>query len=259
MGPSAAAAVARVAFICSDVVVDRQSIPGPSLFSDEYKILSTKSVQRPQLVSVPDAADSASYVQCYIGSGLVSLTSASTPRLVSHLLPYLSELAPSPFVLHIAVSGDLSDVLLLRSTVPYFIHSSTLHQAYDNALVASKIARIEKRLVIHAFQVDVEDVDLRELTEEQVRTYLADTRRLAALNGSGKHGLENGHGNGHAKGLTNGHANGSINGHANGSIPSSSGWRLMGRGVAIISSPSLKDTAEYSSLCEEGYRIGTTI
>ena len=101
MASSVLAVVARVAYISSDVVVDRQSKAGSSPFADAYTNLSRKSVQPPRVVSVPDAADAASYVQRYVDSGLVSFTSASSPRVVSQFLPYLSELSSSPVVLQI--------------------------------------------------------------------------------------------------------------------------------------------------------------
>ncbi|KAH8116400.1 sulfite reductase subunit beta [Phellopilus nigrolimitatus] len=223
---AAATAVARIAYICSDVVVDSQPKSNAvSSFAEEYKSLSRKTSRRPTVVSVPYAADPGSYVSHHKSAGLLAFTAASNPRVLAHFLPHLSELASSPVVLHIAVSGDLADVLLLRSAVPYFIHSTTLHQAHDNALVASKVARTENKVVVHAFQTQVEDVALPELTEEQIRAYLSENRRFSvASNGNGKPVLANGAANGHANGHANGNANGTngtnglngLDGHSSG-------------------------------------------
>ena len=60
---SSVAAVARIAYLASEVIVDSQpkSNVQQSFFS-EYITLDRKAIRRPKLVSVPNAADPASYI-----------------------------------------------------------------------------------------------------------------------------------------------------------------------------------------------------
>ncbi|KAI5121494.1 hypothetical protein M0805_006531 [Coniferiporia weirii] len=252
MASTSAAAVAKIAYICSDVVVDSQARAATvSPFAEEYRSLSRKTSHSPTFVSVPYAADPGAYISHHKSAGLLAFTTTADPRVLAQLLPHLSELVTVPVVLHIAVRGDLADVLPLRSAVPYFLHSTTPTQAHDNALVASRIARNEHRAVVHAFQVQGGDAPLPELAEDQIRAYLADSGRLSLdINGNGKPALPNGSANGHANGQTNGqvngHTNGYTNGHVNGhtnstdgSEESSSGYSTPGS--SVVSSLNIDD------------------
>ena len=176
------AAVARIAYFTSDVVVD--SLPksnGQPSFSSEYQALERKAIHRPKLVSVPNAADPASYILHHKSTGLLSYSARSQKSLLSQLLPNLNEVASSAVVFHIAVQGDLSDALALRSAVPYFLVSNTLTQAHDNALVAARLASEQRRVVVHAFQVDVEEESIPELAEDDIRGFLSGSGRSSPL------------------------------------------------------------------------------
>lgn len=220
----AATAVSRIAYICSDVVVDSELRGAASLYAEEYTKVARKSSRQTPVISVPQAADPSSYVLHHRHSGLVSFTSTSSPRTLTQFLPHLSELSSTPLVLHVAVDDDLSDVLLLRSAVPFFLHSASLYQAHDNALLASKIAREEKKVVVHAFQVEVPHETIQELSEEKIRAFLSDNKRYSSLSSAKSlqnlqlNGYSNGHANGSSNGLLNGHtiSNGHANGIANG-------------------------------------------
>ena len=220
MALSAVSAVARVAFFTSDVVVDLRQSSEYSIFSDEYKTLARKATHTPRIIPVSYAADPGAYASYHKSASLLAFTAQSSPRVLSQLLPHLSELSSSPIVLHFAVNGDLADVLRLRSAVPYFIHSSTLRQAHDNALIASRIARTERKAVVHIFQLHAKGIAAPELLEEQIRTYISQEKVAAPtngkVNGAASYGTSSGHTNGHSNGHTNGHANGHTNGHANG-------------------------------------------
>ena len=106
--------VARIAFLCSDTLVDFRPASSTELsFDEEYRHLSKRIVNGPHLVPVPSAADPGQYARRHVAEDkLLSITAIASSRTVSQLLPHLSELASSPIVVHIAVNGDLSDSAL---------------------------------------------------------------------------------------------------------------------------------------------------
>ncbi|KAI0305922.1 sulfite reductase subunit beta [Multifurca ochricompacta] len=138
-------AVARVAYLSSAVVVDT-----PSEFSSYWKSLPQSSLH---------------------ATALISCTAPCSPALI-RLLPHLPELSNRPIVVHVAARGDLADALILRAAVPYFIHSSNAQQAHDNALLASRLARIEGKAVVHVFHVGEMDDEVEEVSEEKVKPFL---------------------------------------------------------------------------------------
>ncbi|KAJ7929339.1 hypothetical protein B0H13DRAFT_1596346 [Mycena leptocephala] len=166
--------VPRIACLVSDVLVDVQPpLPAVSHVSRKFADLRTSSAHTPSLVPVPAGADpSASLLLHAPNARLVSLIASVTPKLVSHLVLHLAELSDTPVVLHLAVTDDLSDVLLLRPAVPYFLLSSSAQQAHDNALLASRLARVERKLVIHTYNAAVSDASLEEIPEEKVLPFL---------------------------------------------------------------------------------------
>ncbi|KAJ7756780.1 hypothetical protein DFH07DRAFT_471958 [Mycena maculata] len=174
--------VPRIAFLVSDTLLDVQS-PFPP-FSRVFADLRTSSAHTPILVPVPAGADpSASLLLHAPNARLVSLTATATPKLVAHLLLHLAELSDVPVVLHLAVTEDLSDVLLLRPAVPYFLVSTSAQQAHDNALLASRLARTGSKLVVHAFNPAVSDSSLEEIPEGKVLAFLVGPSPNGALNG----------------------------------------------------------------------------
>ncbi|KAI0077729.1 sulfite reductase subunit beta [Panus rudis PR-1116 ss-1] len=198
---SPASAVARIAYLASDVLVDSQP-PRPlsSLFSNSFEQQSINGVHKPTLVSLPFGADPGAALLRHKSSQLTSYTVASHPQILNRLLPHLSELSALPLVLHVAVEDDLSDVLALRSTIPFVIYSRDPQQAHDNALLASRLARQEKKGVLHIFSASSEG-DVVEVQAAQVQPFLLQEAQVNGVNG-------------HANGV-NGHANGTngVNGH----------------------------------------------
>lgn len=213
--------VARIAFLCSETVIDyRPAFSRALSFENEYKNLSRRNANGPHLVSVPNAADPGQYAKRYSkGDRLLSLTTLASSRTVAQLLPLLSEIASSPVVVHIAVNGDLSDVLVLRSSVPFLLHSATVQQAHDNALTASKLALLERRAVVHVFQADAQDDSIPDISDDKIQTFLT-SQRIPLSTANVKTFLSNGDANGH----TNGHANGNANGHTNGYTGCANGY-----------------------------------
>ncbi|KAG6369948.1 hypothetical protein JVT61DRAFT_9060 [Boletus reticuloceps] len=83
-----------------------------------------------------------------------------------------TELSSLPLVLHIAVKDDLSDILLLQSAFLFCLVSYTPPQeAHDNALLASRLARTEKKAVIHIFY-ELSDGQVIDIAEEDVQLFL---------------------------------------------------------------------------------------
>ncbi|KAG1741109.1 hypothetical protein EDB19DRAFT_1706335 [Suillus lakei] len=216
---SATSSVARVAYLASDIIVDSQpTLPSSSQFAKEYSSLSATSNRRPTILSVPLGGDPGSTLRRNgSAAGLISFTSSAAAQTVIRLVLDAAELSSLPLVLHLAVKDDLSDVLLLRSAVPFFLVSRTAQHAHDNSLLASRLARTEKKAVVHVFFEGKND-SVEEIPESEVQPFLlsekpASTNGLNGHNGhaNGQNGHVNGH-NGHANGV-NGHANG-VNGHS---------------------------------------------
>ncbi|KAG8887561.1 hypothetical protein FRB98_009467 [Tulasnella sp. 332] len=110
-------------------------------------------------------------------SFLTSLTLSSTDALI-HLLPSIPSLAGLPIVIH-ATYTDLADALSLRSAVPYIIHSSNAQQAYDHALLASRLALSAKTLVLHLFSHHT-GPKVHHVTDAQVKSFIGSSDYSAA-------------------------------------------------------------------------------
>ncbi|KAF8661331.1 hypothetical protein AX16_001427 [Volvariella volvacea WC 439] len=204
MTPTPVQAVARVAYLASDVLVDSQPPrPAASAFSNTFAALTNASHQ-PRVVLVPFGADAGAVIQRNASTNLVSFTATSSTQVLTRLILHLSELAASPLVLHVAIQDDLTDVLLLRPAVPFFLLSSTLQQAHDNALLASRLARTAKQPVIHAFYKSVSDDSLVEIAQSEIAPFIyAPPPKI----------LENGHSTQHTNSVPNDIKDGHANGH----------------------------------------------
>ncbi|KAJ7445816.1 hypothetical protein B0H11DRAFT_2086980 [Mycena galericulata] len=177
--------VPRIAYLVSDTLVDVQApLPELSPFSRAFAGFRTSSAHTPSLVPVPAGADPSAVLLLHVPAAkLVSLTAAATPKLVAHLVPHLAELSDTPVVLHLALTDDVSDALLLRPAVPYFLVSSSAQQAHDNALLASRLARAERKMVVHAFNGAACDSSLEEISEDKVRAFLVSPSPSGVANG----------------------------------------------------------------------------
>ncbi|KAF8075095.1 sulfite reductase subunit beta [Lyophyllum atratum] len=178
---SALSAVARIAYLASDVVVDSQpTLPLVSAFSETFTSLANTSQHKPKLLSAPFGADPGEIILRNADTGLVSFTTSSYTQVLTRLVLHLAEISSRPVVLHIALKDDLSDAILLRSAVPYFLFSSTPQQAHDNALLASRLARIERKAVVHAFYPGVTQDPLSEIPEEKILPFLLSEKHPAS-------------------------------------------------------------------------------
>jgi len=197
-------AVSRIAYFASDVLVDSQPAPpSTSPFGQIFCLLSKTAINKPGVIPVPFGADPGATLLRNSGSSLVSYTTSSSSQVLTRLVLHLAQISAFPFVLHLAVTDDLSDVLQLRSAVPFFLLSSTAQQAHDNALLASRLARVEMKAVIHAFYVGKPSETVNEIAEDIVMPFLLgrEHRTSAAKNHASPPFIENGH----AKNNQNGH------------------------------------------------------
>lgn len=194
----ALASVAHVAYLASDVLVDAQpSLPENSEFASTYSDLLKTSSWKPKVINAPVGADAGSILlQNSSINGLTSYTASSRQDVLTRIIVHLVDLSGLPVVLHLSVKDDLSDVLPLRSATPFFLVSITAQQAHDNALLASRLARMENKAVVHVFYEVAGEMSLVE--EVEIRAFV------------------------HGKKLANGYANGHTNGHADGHTSSTS-------------------------------------
>ena len=219
-------AVARVAYLSSDAVVD-----SPSEFSQYWKSLSWNALQSTTVTILPHGSDPTPPLLRHSVASLLSYTISSSSALI-RLLPRLSDLSARPLVIHIAAEGDLADALALRASVPYFIHSSGAQQAHDNALLASRLARTERKAVIHVFHAGNENDKVEEVAGDKVKPFLYAEKRIRATSKAPArphsaspsrrprspiprpYSPSSRHVNGFVNGVANGHANGYANSHS---------------------------------------------
>ena len=176
--PSTIPDVAQIVAVSSAVIVNSEvQVPQVSPFSHAYKA-NERSCEA-KFISLPFGADIGSTLLRYKDESLISVTVLSHPRLPTQLLHSLPEVSDSPVVVHVALPDadqDLSNLLLLRSTVPFFVLSRTPADAYHNALLLSKLSRVEKKAAIHIFYD--KDAAISRLTDDEVRSFLwSDTRK----------------------------------------------------------------------------------
>ncbi|KAI9511564.1 sulfite reductase subunit beta [Russula earlei] len=171
------AAVARVAYLSSDAVVD-----SPSDISQYWKCLSQHALQSMNLTVLPHGSDPVPALLRH-SAGATSLLSYTAPisSPIIRLLHHLPELSSRPVAFHIVAQGDLADALVLRAAVPYFIHSSNSQQAHDNALLASRLARTERKPVVHVFHIGSENDKVDEVAEDKVKPFLSSEKRTHTL------------------------------------------------------------------------------
>ncbi|PYI26734.1 sulfite reductase [NADPH] subunit beta [Aspergillus indologenus CBS 114.80] len=158
---TAGEAVARIAYLTSDVVLSVQpSLQADSLFSKTLKTLKTENTPNvlprsiPELVAVRYNEDPllSAFHPLQTGNAVSVVTSSSA--LLSSI-PHLYRLANSPIVLHVALEPypfpDYSVISSIRQCGFTFLHSETLEEAQDIAITAHALARKSGKGVIHFF------------------------------------------------------------------------------------------------------------
>ncbi|TFK51654.1 sulphite reductase hemo protein, beta subunit [Heliocybe sulcata] len=165
--------VARIAFLSSDVLVNSlPPLPTTSPYSQTVKSLSDASRHTPTILSIPNGGDPGATLLRNRSGKLLSYLALASPHLVTRLIPHIAELSSLPVVFHLAVQDDLSDVLTLRPSIPFVLQSSTAQQAHDHALLASKLARTEKKAVLHIFHLGDSTETVEEVQEGRVQPFL---------------------------------------------------------------------------------------
>ena len=183
--PSTISHVVQIVAVSSAVVVNSEvQLPQVSPFSLAYNV--NERISETKFTSLPYGADLGSTLLRYRDENLVSATVLSNPRLSTQLLHSLPEISDSPVVVHIALSDtdqDLSGLLLLRSSVPFFVFSRTPEDAYRNTILLSRLSRLEKKAAIHVFY-DKES-KISPLTDDEVRSFLwSEVARINGTNGT---------------------------------------------------------------------------
>ncbi|TBU27248.1 sulfite reductase subunit beta [Dichomitus squalens] len=179
MSPSPSVlAVSRIAYLASDVVINSLSSAGPSPFASAFNALAASPHTRAAVKDLPFGADAgASLLRHRSAARLLSYTTLAHPQALNNLLLHLPELSSTPTVFHIAVGSDLSDALVLLSSLPFVLYSRTAQQAHDHALLASRLAFTESIAVLHIFHLGDVNETFDSLDEDSVPAFLLSEKR----------------------------------------------------------------------------------
>ncbi|KAK4544985.1 hypothetical protein LTR36_003890 [Oleoguttula mirabilis] len=158
---SAGEAVARIAYLSSDVIISVQ----PSLSTDSefskflHQYASNKASSlickgTPEVQSVRHNADPLLSVYQPVRDGKITTVTTSSNILVRSI-PHLYRLAQHPVVIHVSLQPagypDYGDITSIRNAGFSFIQSNTLQEAQDLALTAHALAIRSGKGVIHFF------------------------------------------------------------------------------------------------------------
>ncbi|KAJ5295478.1 hypothetical protein PENANT_c001G08967 [Penicillium antarcticum] len=157
---SAAEAVARIAYLTSDVVISVQpSLQNDSLFSKSLKTLKankTRNVSSKnthvQAVRYNEDPLLSAFTPVQKGD-LTSVVTSSSVLITA--VPHLYRLANNPVVIHVALEPspfpDYSVISSIRQSGFTFLHSETVQEAQDIAITAHALAQKSGKGVIHFF------------------------------------------------------------------------------------------------------------
>ncbi|KAI4180238.1 MAG: hypothetical protein L6R41_007364 [Letrouitia leprolyta] len=158
---TAAEAVARIAYLSSDVVLSVQpALATDSDFSTHLHSYSNSRLpglvtkEGPEVIALRHNVDPLlSAFQPLRAGKLVSATTSSSILLPA--IPHLYKLAQYPIVLHVSLhpsnSPDFSDITAIRQSGFIFLQSETLQESQDLALSAHALAFRSGKGVIHFF------------------------------------------------------------------------------------------------------------
>ncbi|KAK5714701.1 Sulfite reductase [NADPH] subunit beta [Elasticomyces elasticus] len=160
---SAGEAVARIAYLSSDVVISVQpSLSTDSEFSHFLHQYATNKASSlickgvPEVQSVRHNADPLLSVYQPVRSGKITTVTTSSNILVKSI-PHLYRLAQYPVVVHVSLNPagypDYGDITSIRNVGFTFLQSSSLQEAQDIALTAHALAIRSGKGVIHFFDV----------------------------------------------------------------------------------------------------------
>ncbi|KAK0523223.1 Sulfite reductase [NADPH] subunit beta [Tilletia horrida] len=129
-------------------------------------------------------------------SALVSLLGFAGRQTLTGVLPQLNALLSRPVVIHLAAQGDHSDVMALRSSGAVLLHSANVEQAYQHALLSSRIAVAAHRLVIHFYEPAEGSAPTDTLDAQQQQSFFRQPASNDLLESNGHHA--NGKANGYS-------------------------------------------------------------
>ncbi|KAI0820351.1 sulfite reductase subunit beta [Trametes gibbosa] len=164
--------VSRIAYLASDVVVNSLSPAAPSPFQTALSTLASSSQSSAAVTHLPFGADAGETLLRHRSARLLSYTALANPQVLNNLLLHLPELSSTSTVFHIAVTSDLSDALLLQSSLPFVLYSRNAQQAHDHALLASRLAFTESTAVLHIFHVGDEAEAVDEVEGDRITPFL---------------------------------------------------------------------------------------
>ncbi|MCJ1477640.1 hypothetical protein MMC13_006313 [Lambiella insularis] len=178
---SAGEAVARIAYLSSDIVISVQpSLSKDTEFSRHLQDLVAKKSpsivarELPEVRPIRHNTDPLLSVFEPLRSGkLVSVTTTSSILLAS--VPHLYKLAEYPVVIHVSIHPlgfpDYSDITAIRQSGFSFLQSETLQEVQDIALTAHALAIKSRKGVIHFFDVNNSKDDKSIHIEDQELAY----------------------------------------------------------------------------------------
>ncbi|KIW21356.1 sulfite reductase (NADPH) hemoprotein, beta-component [Exophiala spinifera] len=180
---SPAEAVARIAYLASDVVLSVQpSLSTDSEFSHHLgrfaaanaKSFVSKTV--PEIIPVRQNADPLLSAFTPLKAGKLVAATAPSSILLS-AVPHLYKLAQYPFVLHVALASpqpDFSEISSIRQCGFSFLQSETLQESQDIALTAHALAIKSGKGVIHFYDPSnsAEDSPISVESRDLVQTLL---------------------------------------------------------------------------------------
>ncbi|KAK4618658.1 Sulfite reductase [NADPH] subunit beta [Fulvia fulva] len=158
---TAGEAVARIAYLSSDAIVDvRSSLSTGSEFSKHLTSYASKEASSiickatPEVIPTRHNADPLLSVHSLVRHGKLTSVTTDSGILVKSI-PHLYKLAQHPVVLHVSLQPtgypDYADITSVRNTGFAFIQSASLQEAQDLALTAHALALRSGRGVIHFF------------------------------------------------------------------------------------------------------------
>ncbi|PVG03154.1 sulfite reductase subunit beta [Serendipita vermifera] len=187
MAPTALSAVARISYLSSDVIVDVARSNSKSSFAPHFDRFA--AYRSPKLLSVANGTDIGLRILNESKSvSLITVTLHAERDVLNRLISSLSPLASVPLVINVAIYEDLSDVLPLRASVDFLLHSNTPQRAHDNALLAARLAWSERATVLHIFHANDKE-EVQEVDELKIRPFVSAQKQKQA---NGHHA--NGHG-----------------------------------------------------------------
>ena len=166
------AAVARIAYLASDVLLNSLSSSAPSPFKTSLDALTATPDTKAVVSHLPFGADAGAALLRHRSARLLSYTAVAQPQALNSLLLHLPEISSTPTVFHVAVSDDLSDALVLQSSLPFVLYSRTAQQAHDHALLASRLAFTESIAVLHIFETGDHTEVVEEIDGDRISPFL---------------------------------------------------------------------------------------